>query len=465
MKKFISVILITVFAVCSVQGAPYITVLSPDGGEEIAIDSYYDILWDSAEIPGNVNIQYSGDNGSSWFSIEANVANSGSYMWGPVAQTVSEEFLVRIVDSGDPLVYDDSDGVLTVYMCQTVMLMDSNNDCYIDISDVAQLSLEWMMCGNPYDLGCVLDPCPTDWGDCDGIPANGCESNLLSDEYNCSGCGLSCYDEPHVTNAACAAGSCNIIGCDTDWDDCTADPGCETNVSNDLGNCGSCGYDCLSEPYVFDATCVSAECVPSVCDAGYGNCTSAPGCETNTNTSASNCGACNYDCLNELNVSSASCSAGSCMITSCDQGWGDCAPSVGCETDLDDGGGGCGGAVTMASFCGDQSCQQSYNTITGYGEAWYRVYVEECLSSQTSLNITVDLNMPAGMDYDLYLYKSGCGTLVGMSQNGTGVFEIVSYDRSDTLFTDDSEWFYIEVRYYDGSNCGQWTLRAFNSCF
>jgi hypothetical protein len=86
--------------------------------------------------------------------------------------------------------------------------------------------------------------CPTGRGDCDGNPANGCETDFALDPSHCGYCGHVC---PARANAfpACTRGEC-AIGCNGGFDDCDGneDNGCERPVSNDPANCGACAHDC-----------------------------------------------------------------------------------------------------------------------------------------------------------------------------------------------------------------------------
>ena len=54
------------------------------------------------------------------------------------------------------------------------------------------------------NLQCVLDACLPGFGDCDNIPANGCETLTASDAANCGGCGLACPKNLPV----CSDGKC-----------------------------------------------------------------------------------------------------------------------------------------------------------------------------------------------------------------------------------------------------------------
>jgi hypothetical protein len=83
---------------------------------------------------------------------------------------------------------------------------------------------------------CTLIGCPTPiacepgLGDCDGDPANGCESKLAYDPNNCGGCGLLCNFGGGV--GSCEAGKCILTACTAGYADCDLDPsnGCEAPV-------------------------------------------------------------------------------------------------------------------------------------------------------------------------------------------------------------------------------------------
>ncbi len=52
--------------------------------------------------------------------------------------------------------------------------------------------------------------CLPGWGDCDGRSANGCETNLADDPFNCGGCGVRCDG---IEKQACVEGQCSVKEC------------------------------------------------------------------------------------------------------------------------------------------------------------------------------------------------------------------------------------------------------------
>jgi len=107
-----------VFAISTVPS--YITVTSPNGGENWKVDSTYDITWTSSGTSGSVRIGYSTNNGSSWAEEAASTSDDGSYSW-MLPDTPSDSCLVRINDTdGSPS--DNSDTLFTISPASAVPL-------------------------------------------------------------------------------------------------------------------------------------------------------------------------------------------------------------------------------------------------------------------------------------------------------------------------------------------------------
>ena len=74
---------------------PTITLTAPDGGETWAVGTVQPITWTSSAVYGNVEIDYSGDNGQNWTVIALSTANNGAFSW-VIPDTPSDNCLVRI---------------------------------------------------------------------------------------------------------------------------------------------------------------------------------------------------------------------------------------------------------------------------------------------------------------------------------------------------------------------------------
>ena len=254
---------------------------------------------------------------------------------------------------------------------------------------------------------CAIVRCAPGFGDCDGMAANGCETDLGTTLAHCGACGRACA--PPNATGTCATGRCGVMACATGFADCNnvATDGCETatatdrsncgacgtrcpagqvcaggscattcgapfstcmstggsfcaNTANDPANCGSCGTRCDLD-HTASAACMGGACAPATCDAGFGNCDmmAANGCETNLLTTAAHCGGCGRLC--SLANATTSCTAGACAVTSCTTGFGNCngLAADGCETNTQndpDHCGACGNACLAGQVCTAGRC-------------------------------------------------------------------------------------------------------------
>jgi len=99
-------------AVFTISAVPFITVSSPNGGENWQVDSTYDITWISSGTTGNVRIEYSTNNGNSWIQEVTSTTDDGSYSW-MIPDIPSDSCLVRVKNwSGSPS--DISNTVFTI---------------------------------------------------------------------------------------------------------------------------------------------------------------------------------------------------------------------------------------------------------------------------------------------------------------------------------------------------------------
>ncbi|HMJ03130.1 MAG TPA: lectin-like protein, partial [Conexibacter sp.] len=210
--------------------------------------------------------------------------------------------------------------------CETTLAtLDHCGGCDVPCTGLAQASPQC-------DSGsCGVKACLGNFGDCDHVAENGCETPLDSFEH-CGGCETAC------AKASCGGGVCTAVLCPAPSADCDRDEvDCEVDLSTDVANCGGCGRPCAFSSAQPRATlaCAARTC-QAQCDAGYGNCDEdyADGCETALASTPAHCGACGRNCSTVLaHVAQTSCSSNNCGIVTCQSGWGDCdkVASNGCE--------------------------------------------------------------------------------------------------------------------------------------
>ncbi|MDC0746371.1 hypothetical protein [Polyangium mundeleinium] len=180
---------------------------------------------------------------------------------------------------------------------------------------------------------CVPAACTAPFGNCDQVPSNGCETNLQTTLAHCGACNAAC----DLANAAesCVSGSCTLGACDSGFGNCdgVAATGCETNLQTTLAHCGGC--NALCDLANAAESCVSGACTLGVCAMGFGNCdgVAATGCETNHLNDAANCGGCNNNCGMLIPNAQSTCSSGMCQLVACQPGYVDVdgSPQNGCE--------------------------------------------------------------------------------------------------------------------------------------
>jgi hypothetical protein len=179
---------------------------------------------------------------------------------------------------------------------------------------------------------CAVGQCQPGLADCDGDPANGCETDTLTAPSSCGVCGAQCPALPN-TLPGCVNGICTQV-CAPGFGDCSPYAlGCETDLTTDVQHCGACGNDCTAIDFAF-FSCVAGACVIDACFfAGTADCDGNPynGCEATPADDPWNCGTCGHVCSAPHQ---GQCQNGAC---GCDYGWADCDgdPANGCEVDLD----------------------------------------------------------------------------------------------------------------------------------
>jgi hypothetical protein len=139
----------------------------------------------------------------------------------------------------------------------TVTITDTGT-CFSDFQCGIQQSCEDDVCWQP-------QPCAPDHFECNGLLSDGCEGDLTS-AANCGFCGNVCGDT-HAAPLCHSTKGC-VLTCDAGFADCngvSAD-GCESELASDPFHCGSCPNDCQG------SACVSGVCAapPVVLATGAG---------------------------------------------------------------------------------------------------------------------------------------------------------------------------------------------------
>lgn len=167
----------------------------------------------------------------------------------------------------------------------------------------------------------------------DGSDADDTDVAFLTDPMPaaCNNDPTMCPTRPGTT-ASCRGGLCRYR-CAGTFGDCDGDirNGCEVDTNTTVSNCGACGTVCRG------ATNATPQCMAGICtlqcNGGTSDCDRdrSNGCEADTNSNPENCGTCATRCNSAANAA-ASCNSGVCGLL-CAQGFANCDANGanGCE--------------------------------------------------------------------------------------------------------------------------------------
>jgi RHS repeat-associated protein len=130
-------------AVFSIVPHPGITVTSPNGGETWEVGSTYNITWTHIGIVGDVKIEYTTNNGTSWSTIAASTANDGSYSW-TVPETPSQNCRVRVSET-DGAPSDVSNNVFTIVLIPKITVTAPNGGENLEVGSTYNIA--WISVG------------------------------------------------------------------------------------------------------------------------------------------------------------------------------------------------------------------------------------------------------------------------------------------------------------------------------
>ena len=293
-------------------------------------------------------------------------------------------------------------------VCETNIQTDVNNCGLCGIPcKFANASAECV------DGKCVLKKCDANYADCDGDPKNGCEVNTQTDTANCNGCGNVCQALHAVTQ--CKAGKCTP-SCQGNWGDCDGDPddGCETNLTT-TSNCGGCGTKCTSAPSGGKVACISKSC-SFTCNSGLTKCGSA--C-VNTSNNVNHCNGCNNKCSSAPSGGTPACIGSACTFT-CTGSLTKCGSECVNTTNNVNHCNGCNNKCTSAPSGGTPVCQSSACTFTCTGSL--TKCGSECVNTTNNVNHCgqCDKVCPDPTPGSPTCSSSTCGVFCGSLTNCSG---------------------------------------------
>jgi hypothetical protein len=311
---------------------------------------------------------------------------------------------------------------------------------------------------------CTLEVCNGVDDDCDnqidegfdlGVACDGPDSDMCPDGVTvCGGTGTVC-DDPGEENADL----CNGVA-DEDCDPVTPDGSGEPTFADpcdgpDADSCADGSIVCVGGELVCnDATGDNVE----VCNSVDDDCDGMTDEGFDLAGDVANCGACGNVCTNAHGTTD--CVSGGCVFA-CDPGAEDCNGDAddGCEV-LRDTNPTCAESVDLGMVAGDGVTE--FVEHDGAEEGVFVVWVLEESSSDTPPTALVELESPAGANFDLYVSCGGAcgGALMGSSTLPEGEVDSIDFRTDDRSGETDSRPLYIEVRFAGGETCGDYTLRV-----
>lgn len=126
-REFITIILgpiviMPTLSQCTSEGLPpVLEILTPNGGEYFAAQSFQVIRWKTIKV-GLLQIEFSNDGGQNWTTIVENVTSETTFFEWQVPNIKSEQCLIRITDETEPALQDRSDAFFSIRESYAIQL-------------------------------------------------------------------------------------------------------------------------------------------------------------------------------------------------------------------------------------------------------------------------------------------------------------------------------------------------------
>jgi len=123
-----------------------LTVTAPKNGDTMKVASAFEIKWVLTNSTSKVKIEYSSDNGSSWSAITSSLTNTGSYVWDPIPNTVTNQGKIK-VSTTDNIFSSQSTGFYSIVKLtsKSLALRKPNGGEVLNIGETFRI--EWVSSG------------------------------------------------------------------------------------------------------------------------------------------------------------------------------------------------------------------------------------------------------------------------------------------------------------------------------
>ena len=326
-----------------------------------------------------------------------------------------------------------------------------------------------------------MGACEVGLGDCDDDL--GCEA-AIDEVTRCGDCDTVCIvanGEPACVDNGEGGFECAIAECAEGFKDCNGDvrDGCEVNTLLDVNHCGSCETDCENAGPVSnnaDFACAGGSCLFTRCETGFGDCdnNASNGCEVTHRTAEAqnDCRFCGDDCDQNADSAFTQCTPSGCQVGDCRDGFADCngRASDACEVNLKDAA--CDAAVAFAGeevaestcgvFCGVTTGETLFESTTAFGSKWFQARAKEAPGlCNDDLTHRIELLVPPGHDYDIFVYSDCGATLMGSARTRGDDDEVFVIRVPDGSAQDRSFNYWVEVRWVEGDTCSPYTINFY----
>jgi len=119
MKLYLLVFVLSLSLVCVGSYAQTITILSPNGGENLLVGDIVPINWTWTAVIDSVKVEYSTNSGGTWTPVETKTLNDSICGWN-IPNKPGNSYLVKVTDASNPSILDISDNLFSVTSSITV---------------------------------------------------------------------------------------------------------------------------------------------------------------------------------------------------------------------------------------------------------------------------------------------------------------------------------------------------------